>query len=251
MNLTKNKIEIPQFLVGTSGWSYQHWKDVFYPKDLHYKNWFSFYTQQFSTVEINATFSQNYEDQTYINWYDKAPTNFLYMLKIPKSITHIKKLRNVEKDLQKFYRSASLLNDKLGLFIMQLPPDLKYDPDLLLEVLLQFPDTSKLVIEFRNRFWFNETIMEILKKTGANFCSIDAPSFQLENWVTSKYGYIRLHGKQKWYDYDYKHNDLLRISQTAHKMIANGAQHVFVFFNNDMNGYSAQNALDLSRILHT
>ncbi len=247
-SMTSN-IEIPQFLVGTCGWSYQHWKDIFYPPNLQYKNWFSFYAQQFLTVEINATFYQSYEDQTFINWYDKAPRRFFYILKIPKKITHTKQLKNVKSDLLKFYNSATLLNDKLGMCLMQLPPDLPYDPDRLLDVILEFPDPKKLVVEFRNRFWYNESILDILRKTGVSFCSIEAPGFQLENWVTSKFGYIRLHGKGKWYDYEYKHNDLLRISRKAHEMLTNGAKHVFIFFNNDINGYSVKNALNLSRIL--
>ena len=241
----------PKFYVGTSGWSYQHWKSVFYPDDLPFKKWFGFYTREFSTVEINATFYRFYEKQTYQNWYDKAPEKFIYVLKTPRLITHRKKLLNVQEDIRIFWENASALQEKLGLYLLQLPPKLPYDPNRLLEAILAFPDPERLVIEFRDQQWYNAEIRNILKKTGSTFCSIDAPGFNLVDWTTSETGYIRLHGRNSWYGENYEHSQLMEIRQIARQMTKNGANQVFVFFNNDIDGHAAKNALDLSRLLTT
>ncbi len=238
-----------QFYVGTSGWSYQHWKSVFYPEDLPFKKWFGFYTQEFSTVEINATFYRLYEKETFQNWYDKAPEEFIYILKTPRLISHTKKLANVQSDIQNFCENASVLNEKLGLFLLQLPPKLPYNPDLLIEAILAFSDPSKVVVEFRDQHWYTTEIRDILQKTESIFCSIDAPGFNPPGWVTSEIGYIRLHGRKSWYSENYEHFQLAEISKLAHQMIRNGAKQVYIFFNNDIDGHAAKNALDLSRML--
>ena len=79
-----------EFFVGTSGWIYAHWKELFYPEDLPKSRWFEHYAEQFSTVEVNATFYRTFKDQTYHKWRVRAPEKFKYVLKAPRLITHRK-----------------------------------------------------------------------------------------------------------------------------------------------------------------
>jgi len=76
-------------LVGTSGWTYEHWKERFYPSNLAKKYWFDYYVSIFPTVEINATFYGYFKDQTYLNWRSKTPDGFKFVLKVPRLITEI------------------------------------------------------------------------------------------------------------------------------------------------------------------
>jgi uncharacterized protein YecE (DUF72 family) len=138
--MSKEKVK---FFVGTSGWSYAHWKEVFYPEDLPKSRWFEYYAKEFSTVEVNATFYRTFKDQTYHKWRDRAPEKFTYVLKAPRLITHRRYLEDVEEHIKRFWESASLLESKFGLILLQLAPNTPYDPDRLKKALLAFDDPNK------------------------------------------------------------------------------------------------------------
>ncbi len=87
------------FLVGTSGWVYDDWKGRFYPETLPRSRWFAYYAAHFPTVEVNATFYRAFKDQTYVQWRERVPPGFLYVLKAPRRITHDKRLEDVENDV--------------------------------------------------------------------------------------------------------------------------------------------------------
>src|SRR5512136_2995851 len=116
-----------QYLIGTSGWTYDHWKGTFYPDGLAKSRWFDYYAEQFPAVEVNATFYRRFADQTYVKWLERAPAGFIYVLKAPKLITHRKYLVDAEEDIRLFWRSACILEDKLGLVLLQVAPGTPYD----------------------------------------------------------------------------------------------------------------------------
>lgn len=191
-----------QFLVGTSGWSYDHWKGVFYPEDYSKRKWFEFYTKKFSTVEVNATFYHNFSDKTYYTWRERVSKDFFYVLKAPRLITHRKYHKDVEEEIKRFCNSASLLEDRLGLILLQLDPRTPYDPERLRKALLVFSDPQKVAVEFRNKKWLTEEIRKLLKDVGSVFCIADSPKTKLMDWITSDIAYIRLHGRKKCYAHD-------------------------------------------------
>jgi uncharacterized protein YecE (DUF72 family) len=102
----------PIFFIGTSGWTYDHWKGCFYPEKLPKKDWFDYYAHRFSAVEVNATFYRSFKDEIYQNWRERAPGGFGYVLKVPQLITHRKFLVDAEEDIKAFYRSCTILGDK-------------------------------------------------------------------------------------------------------------------------------------------
>lgn len=235
--------------IGTSGWTYDHWRGVFYPEDLAKAKWFSYYASRFNAVEINATFYRTFKDQTFINWCNKAPQGFRYVLKAPKLITHRKYLENVAEDIHSFERSAQLLGDKLGLILLQLAPGTPYDLLRLRKALSAFSDPRKIAIEFRHKKWMTEEILQLLREFEVTYCNPDSPRSRLSEFLTSPCGYLRLHGRKHWYSYDYSRQELHEIAETVQNLAAMGAENIYVFFNNDFEGFAPRNASLLAQIL--
>jgi len=237
------------FMVGTSGWFYDHWKGVFYPEDLPKKGWFQYYQKYFQTVEINATFYRRFKDQTYFNWANQVAEGFTYVLKVQRIITHRKFLKNCSEDIREFSRSASLLGNKLGLLLLQLAPQTPYDPELLKNVVHSFNNSRIVAIEFRDKKWLTGEIKKILIDAGAVFCNVDSPKLRCLDWITSEIAYIRLHGRTQWYRYNYSDNELEEIANIAKGFIGEGAKKIYIFFNNDFEGHAPNNAQRLIEFL--
>ena len=102
--------------VGTSGFSYKEWRGDFYPTDLPLKKYLSFYATQFNTTEINNTFYRLPTPKLTEGWYGEVPEGFLFTLKMSQKITHIRRLRNVDEEMNVFFTAADSLKEKLGRF---------------------------------------------------------------------------------------------------------------------------------------
>jgi uncharacterized protein YecE (DUF72 family) len=244
-----SSIDQPIFFIGTSGWTYDHWKGRFYPAELAKAHWFDYYASQFSSVEINATFYRTFKDQTYQKWKERAPEGFGYVLKAPRLITHRKYLVDVAELVQAFYHSCALLEDKFELILLQVAPQTPYDLERLRTALLAFPQPSKVAVEFRRSEWFCADTLDMLHSVGTAMCNVDSPRQTITNYVTSDKAYIRLHGRRHWYSYNYTDNELIEIAQLARQLVHQGAKKVFIFFNNDFEGYAPANALTLKHLL--
>jgi uncharacterized protein YecE (DUF72 family) len=237
------------YWIGTSGWTYDHWKGDFYPSDLPKSRWFQYYANKFNSVEINATFYRWFQDSTYEKWRTQVPDNFRYTLKAPRLITHRKYLKDADEDIRNFARSADLLENRFGLILLQLAPGTGYHLDLLRHTLLEFGDPSRVAVEFRNQRWLTPETDALLQELGAVWCDVDSPSMGLTGKVTSRSGYIRLHGPGQWYASDYSEADLQAIAGTARGMASQGAEDIYIYFNNDLGGYAHRNAQRIQEIL--
>ena len=245
----RNSTSQATLFVGTSGWTYDDWKGCFYPKGLPKSRWFDYYSSRFPAVEINATFYRAFKDQTYLKWRERAPQDFGYVLKAPKIITHRKYLVDVEADVQVFIQSAALLEDKLEMILLQVAPGTPYDLERLQKALLAFNEPTQVAVEFRDPRWFTDEVADLLKAVGATFCNPDSPRQKLTDILTSNRAYLRLHGREHWYSYNYSHEELIEIAKVAREMTRRGANRVYIFFNNDFEGYAPANALALLDIL--
>lgn len=125
--------------IGTSGWNYRHWRGIFYPKKLPTRKWLSYYSQYFDTVEVNATFYGTPKKETLARWLEETPEGFLFAVKASRFITHLKRLKAVGEALERLFESLSPLYPKLGVILFQLPPSLKYEPELMEEFLSLIP----------------------------------------------------------------------------------------------------------------
>jgi uncharacterized protein YecE (DUF72 family) len=237
------------FFVGTSGWTYAHWKGRFYPAELPQKKWFDYYASQFSAVEVNATFYRNFTDQTYHNWRQRAPNGFGYVLKAPKLVTHLKLLTEVEQDIQAFCSSCALLEEKFEMILLQVAPNMPVDLSRLHRALSAFPDPTRVAVEFRRAEWYSQETLKLLESLGATICNVDSPGHRLTDHLTSTRAYLRMHGRAHWYSYNYSEGELAEIAQLAENLAHKGARRVYIFFNNDFEGYAPANAMRLKQLL--
>jgi uncharacterized protein YecE (DUF72 family) len=240
---------VPVYYIGISGWTYDHWMGVFYPDSLPKTRWLSFYMEKFNSVEVNATFYRNFSDHTYMKWGKQASDAFCYTLKVPQLITHRKFLNDCQTEIIQFTHSASLLNDRLGMYLLQIAPSMPLDMGLLRETILAFGNPAKVAVEFRSVSWNQAAVRELLDTLGAVMVNVDSPRSRLADWTTGESAYLRLHGRRRWYDDDYTTGELHGIADAARKLVSSGAKRVYIYFNNDTGGYAPRNSMLLKTML--
>ncbi len=253
--LPRNVLEFKQMSkdkkihIGTSGWYYQHWLGSFYPPEMKSRDFLNYYSRNFSTTEINNSFYQLPAAKTFINWQKTVPADFLFAVKASRYLTHMKKLKDSQQSLEKFIDRVSLLKDKLGPILFQLPPRWNVNAERLDNFLKALPKSYRYAFEFRNQSWFEEEIKEILKKHQAAFCIYDLENNLSPKWITANFSYIRLHGPEKLaYQGKYSQKELKDWAAFL-KRLANQGKEVFCYFDNDQKGYATENALMLKKIL--
>jgi uncharacterized protein YecE (DUF72 family) len=142
---------VPEFYIGTSGWSYQHWRDCFYSAVAR-KDWLRFYAERFAAVEINGTFYRLQKPKTLKKWFDETPANFKFALKANRYLTHNKKLFDPEDSVSIEKNHADALNGKLAAVLWQLPRSLKKDRDRLkvfIDALRQWSEVGHVLVELK------------------------------------------------------------------------------------------------------
>jgi uncharacterized protein YecE (DUF72 family) len=182
--------------IGCSGWSYDGWKGPFYPNELDNKFWLSYYSQIFDFVEIDSTFYRIPSTFMVNNWNKRTPDNFKFAVKFPRVITHDKRLKDVDKDIERFYDAMEPLYDKIVVFLLQLPPSLPIAEGLDLIKNLQYllDPSFRYAIEVRHHTWFNELFYNYLKEK--NYCLVWSQQDVLVTppTVTTDFVYLRLIG---------------------------------------------------------
>ena len=230
--------------IGTSGWYYDHWKELFYPPGLPKNKWFEYYAQHFDTVEINNTFYHLPKEVSMQRWREQAPKNFLYAVKANRYITHIKRLKDTSEEVKRFFERVGLLKGKLGPILYQLPPSLRKDPDLLQSFIKLLPKKSPTVFEFRHNSWFSEDTFELLNKFGAGFCVHDLVGKETPRVVTADIIYVRFHGPTGKYEGDYSKSMLQSWAKWL-KDHTKEVRSIYAYFNNDIGGHAIHNAKTL------
>lgn len=246
-------ITMGDIMLGTSGWSYREWIGPFYKKGE--KRMLSAYTKVFETVEINSTFYRYPTKGMAMGWQRYSPADFVFVAKIPRLITHEKRLdldQGVEDDLTRFCKIMEplSLNGKLGCLLIQLPPSLEFDPELIERFFKILPTNISFAVEFRDLSWMTEETWELLRKYEVAYTIVDEPLLPPEMQLTSKIAYFRWHGKgtRPWYNYRYD-KDELKPWVPKVKEIAEKADKVYGFFNNHYHGYAVENCLQVLEML--
>ncbi len=232
--------------IGTSGWTYDHWREVFYPKDCPKAKWLDFYTRHYGTVELNASFYRLPKPQTFENWRERTPDNFLWAVKANRYITHIKRLKDPEEPLERFFGSADALKEKLGPILIQLPPSLSFDEAVLSNFCQHLKGNYRYALEVRHPSWAQERVIEILRDNNIAFCISDsAGRYPYIEEDTATFIYVRLHGSRKLYGSEYSEEEL----QTYARKIRDWSKDTYLYFDNDYAGYAIKNAIRLKEIL--
>ncbi|MES2543389.1 MAG: DUF72 domain-containing protein [Bacteroidota bacterium] len=235
--------------IGCSAFYNKEWKTVFYPDELPTKDWFGFYTQQFETFEINATFYRFPTVRVMENWYKKTPENYLLSVKAPKQITHILRFKNVEEIINKFYSNCKNgLKEKLKCVLFQLPPSFKYSPENLSLVIKSLNPEFKNVVEFRHESWWNEEVYLKFSESNIAFCSVSYPSLPEEIIDTATTLFIRLHGNKKLFYSNYNKSYLEELYKKLKQVPY--SKEVYIYFNNTASASGVMNALLLQEIIN-
>jgi uncharacterized protein YecE (DUF72 family) len=194
-----------QFYIGTSGWSYTSWQNIFYPEKLEQRWWLPYYSQVFDYVEIDSTFYQIPSKNMVKLWNARTPPNFRFSAKFPRVITHEKKFRHCDKELELFYQALLPLKDKLLTLLIRFPPSFKIKEGL--EALGQydfyFDDTFRYAIEVRHPSWFNDLAYNFFKKYDICMVWNQLDIVQTPPVVTSDFVFVRFIGDRSINEKDF------------------------------------------------
>jgi uncharacterized protein YecE (DUF72 family) len=234
--------------VGTSGWSYAHWKSLFYPADLPEAQWLAFYAARFHTVEINNSFYRLPDPRTLASWVKTVPKQFEFTVKASRFITHMKKLKDPKRSTRTFFRRISGLGDHLGPILFQLPPRWRFDARRLEGFLRVLSRDFRYAFEFRDRSWINEEALELLARSKAAFCIYDLDDYLSPKNVTTDFVYVRLHGPDGPFRGSY---DARTLAGWARHFTgwADQRRKVYCYFDNDERAYAAENAARLQDMI--
>jgi len=254
-----------EIIVGTSGYSFDDWRGVFYPDDIPRKHWLPFYARQFSSLEINSTYYAIPRSGILKRMADITPERFQFVVKLPGEITHKR-----DGDFSPFRQFTERIDEilqagKLSGLLAQFPFSFKRDGDS--DEYIRFmrenlPSDIPLFVEFRHKSWDTEEAVKFVDYLGLGWVSPDEPDIpelmSRRVMATGDTGYVRLHSrdKGKWwsnggrlrYDYDYDCAELGEIIGRIDALPATITR-VFVFFNNCHGGSAVRNALAMKEML--
>ncbi|WP_457569733.1 DUF72 domain-containing protein [Desulfurobacterium sp.] len=231
-------------IIGTSGFMYREWKNIFYPEGFPMSSWLSYYSRIFNGVEINSTFYRLPVKSSLRN-YTKVDLTFVF--KLFRGITHYGHLE--EKNIKPFLEIKEILQEKLFGFLAQFPASFKpteKNKDFIIKILDTFKEIP-IIFELRAKEWENEK--DFFKNNTLPVCFSDFPASL--NWfnggnATKEIAYFRFHGREKLYDYCYTEEEL---KEFAEKIKATNSRNKLCFFNNTAKGYAPKNALKLKELL--
>ncbi|MFD9704190.1 DUF72 domain-containing protein [Lentzea sp. NPDC059081] len=228
--------------IGTSGWRYPEWRDGFY-RGVPQRLWLSHLASHVGTIEINSSFYRLQPPAYYRKWAAETPPGFVFAVKGPKLVTHVKRLRHVEDALEEFAESLAL-GPKQGPVIWQLPPSTRFDAALIRDFLAMLPP-GRHAFEPRHESFRTDVYLELLQEHNVAHVVSDAPTFPRIEAVTADFAYVRLHGHDELYISSYSDDQL---DEWARK-IRDWDRDTYVYFDNTMQGAATSNAKTLAESL--
>lgn len=233
--------------IGCSGWNYDHWRELFYPRGLPTSRWLERYAEVFDTVEVNATFYRLPKRSTVEGWVEQVPGDFLFAVKASRYLTHMKRLREISDAVARFWEPLEPLREgkRLGPVLWQLPENFPRDDDLLAAALAELPRADHC-FEFRHPSWFAAPVRELLEERGASLAIGDDKRRPLpEARPAGTIAYLRLHYGHRGRGGNYSEAEL---DGWRRRLVAwRSRRAVFVYLNNDWKGYAPANARYLKR----
>ena len=261
---------------GTAGWVFAPWRGTFFPPDLVQKKELAYASSRLGTIEINATFRATQKPASFAKWAAESRDGFVFAIKGPQLVTHIKRLQNCEAELANFFASGPLaLGEKLGPFIWQLPPHVRYDRDVLSNFLATLPKSvdaylalaSKAdgrlksdpyldaagasqirhAIEMRNASFDQPEVNALLAEHNVARViadTVDSPSRDL----TADFAYCRLQGPARPHASGYEPGDIADWAATARAWLEAGKD-VFAYFVHEDKLHAPANAIALRQVL--
>jgi uncharacterized protein YecE (DUF72 family) len=250
-------------LVGMAGWVYPAWRGPFYPQGLVQKSELAYASSHVTSIELNGSFYSLQKPTSWQNWRDGTPQDFVFSVKAPRFITHIRRLDDVHEPLANFFASGILsLGAKLGSILWQLPPSLDFEPYLIERFLEQLPHTTtdavELALQRGDRMRGKEWLETDAERPVRHAIEVRHHSFDREDFIallakykvaavlgdtggkwpyidraTTDFRYVRLHADTAVYEGGfYDENDIARWATTIKGWLDEG-QDAYVYFDND------------------
>ena len=240
---TRGEVDTSSVRIGCSGWQYAHWRGDFYPGDLPQRQWFEYYAAHFNTVEINNTFYRLPESPTFAAWKRRAPRGFVYAVKASRFLTHMKKLKDPQEPLRRFFTRARHLQRTFGPVLYQLPPRWPLNLERLDAFLHRLPRGRRHAIEFREPSWYADEVFALLERHRVALCLHDMRGSASGMRAIGPFVYVRFHGVQK-YSGSYADGALDRWASWLADRARAGIP-VYAYFNNDTGGHAPRDAARL------
>jgi uncharacterized protein YecE (DUF72 family) len=238
--------------VGCSGWNYPHWRELVYPRGLPARRWLAHYATLFETVEVNTTFYRLAKPEAVARWVEETPPGFVLTVKASRYMTHMKRLTDLQQGLERFYAAIEPLTSarnspKLGPVLWQRPASFKRDEERLADALAQLPE-GRHAFEFRDRSWFTDDVFELLRAYGAALAYGDHPDRPWQPLVlTADWSFVRFHYGRRGRRGNYSETELREWADRLSQL--RDSAELFVYFNNDWEGFAVRNALRLRELM--
>jgi len=228
-----------QIFIGTSGWRYS-W-NLGNSLDWYINN------SNLNAVELNASFYR-FPFPSQVKGWSKTCSQLRRAVKVTRRITHVHKFNDesldIWEDFKKLFEPLDLCVD---FYLFQLPPSLKIDSIDKIQKFATFANLGqRFALEPRNLTWFSDETISWAKSLGITLVSVDAPNLPRTIFNVNGIVYLRMHGRDKWYSYEYSEREL---KEVATKILETNPERVYVFFNNDY--AMLKNAQELAKILTT
>jgi uncharacterized protein YecE (DUF72 family) len=236
--------------IGTSGWSYDHWVNVLYPRDATSLERLDAYARRFRTVEVNNTFYRWPKDEVFSTWRERSPAGFVFSVKASRGLTQFRKLNDPGPWLERMEAGLSRLGEKRGVTLYQLPPHFPINLDRLDRFLSVVPSGEKAAVEFRHPSWDVEETFSVLERHHAAYCVMSGANLPCVLRATAGFVFVRLHGpdNQRMYAGSYSEEDLRWWADRVGEWRSQGRD-VYAYFNNDGQGHAVRNALRLRELV--
>ena len=237
-----------KIFIGTSGFSYSHWGNgVFYPQNLPQSKCFDYYCRHFDTLELNVSFYHLPKKEVFKDWRRRAGKNFVFGIKGSRYITQMKKLKECQEPVKRFFRNAEGIKNDKDVVLWQLPPRFKANAERLVEFLKNLPKKWRYAFEFREKSWLTDEIYKILRQNKIALVFQDNPGWSITREVTADFVYLRFHGRTQLYSSCYTERELRQWAKKIRNWRSQGLDS-YAYFNNDALGYAVENAQTLKKL---
>jgi len=202
--MTAPALQPDRIWLGTCAWSFDDWRDVFYPHDLPHNRWLRFYADHFRAVEMDSSFHHVPSAHTVGHWEELVGPGFRFCPKLPRSLSHDKRMEHPAPEIAMMENLADELGPHLGCALLQLPPSFRahpYEEKMLRAFLRAWPAHVPLAMEFRDGSWEAPRTARLLEDHGVAWVWADTLPVEDEKHAgfgffptTAPHIYVRLLG---------------------------------------------------------
>lgn len=241
-----------KLFIGTSGWHYKDWRGEYYPQTLKTAEWLAFYAKDFITTEINSSFYRLPSVDVVKGWMDTVPAQFRFSPKLSRYLTHMKKLNDPEEPFERFFRIFEPMKRRLGMVLLQLPPNLHYKEEKIVpvyELIKHHYPEYRFAIEVRHESWMVAESISLMREYDIAFTiSQQGVGWPYAEHQTSRNIYVRFHGPKKLFASPYP-DAMLKEYGIKFRQWLRAGHDIYAYFNNDWYAYAIHNAQTLLKMV--